>query len=150
MASTPTMPVIPLVNPTATNLQQQLGAAGASTAASRRTADTKATSKPKPPARAKPKPRKVPDGVVGGHYTIQVSSWNTAKKAQRVKQSLDGLGYDTYIQRVWIEELNAVWWRVRLGDFSDVQEARRVKDELSGQFADIWVDNMRKEMVETE
>ena len=149
MASTPAMPVVSPVNPAATNLQQ-LGVIGASTSASSRSAETKVASKPKAPVRAKPKPRKVPEGVVGGHFTIQVSSWNTAKKAQRVKQSLDGLGYDAYIQRVWIEELNAVWWRVRLGDYSDVQEARRVKDELAGQFADIWVDNMRKEMVETD
>ena len=60
------------------------------------------------------------------------------------------MGFDTFIQRIWLEDRNEVWWRVRLGDFTDVQEARRVRDELARQFADIWVDNMRKDMVETD
>ena len=125
----------------------------AATARATRQPVAAAKPKPKPVKKARPKPaprRKVAKDVVMGHYTIQVSSWNTAKKAQKIKQSLDGLGYDSYIQRVWLEDRNEVWWRVRLGDFTDVEEARRVKDKLAGQFANIWVDNMRKDIVETD
>lgn len=147
IASTPIIPIEPVASPVnvaSQNLQRQIDAAEA------KAAPAKVKTPPKPKKRPKPKPRKVPADVVAGHYTIQVSSWNTAKKAQKVKLSLDGLGYDTFIQRIWLEARNEVWWRVRLGDFTDVQEARRVRDELAGQFADIWVDNMRKDMVEPD
>ncbi|MCH8328143.1 MAG: SPOR domain-containing protein [Candidatus Marinimicrobia bacterium] len=140
----PTAPITAPVNMAAQSLQRQLDAA--ETKVSPPSRKTAVVAKRK--AKSRPKMRKVPADVVAGHYTIQVSSWNTAKKAQKVKLSLDGLGYDSFIQRIWLEDRNEVWWRVRLGDFTDVQEARRVRDELSGQFADIWVDNMRKDMVE--
>ena len=99
---------------------------------------------------SKPAPRKWAPDVVPGHFTIQISSWKTAKQAQKVKLDVEGLGYDVYIQRVWLKDVEQVWWRVRLGDFSDVAEARRVRETLAERFADVWVDNVRKDMVETD
>lgn len=113
---------------------------------------TKEISKPpaKKPAKPKRAPRKVQPDVIAGHFTIQVSSWNTAKKAQSVEQSLENFGYETYIQRVWLEDKNEVWWRVRLGDFNDVERARTVRDQLAPRFPDVWVDNLRRDVVETD
>lgn len=106
----------------------------------------------KPVRQPKPKParREVPPDVVPGHFTIQVSSWKTAKQAQKVKQALDGMGYDTYIQRVWLEDRKEVWWRVRLGEFTDIDEARSVRNKLADKYADVWVDNVRKDVVGSE
>ncbi len=98
----------------------------------------------------KPSPRKWAADVVPGHFTIQISSWKTAKQAQRVKRDVEAMGYDVYIQRVWLKDVEQVWWRVRLGDFTDVAEARRVRETLVERFADVWVDNVRKDVVETD
>ena len=108
--------------------------------------------KAKPKAReVTPKPKKRPDkDVVPGHYTIQVSSWRTAKQAHAIRQKLADMGYDAYIQRIWLEDRQEVWWRVRMGDFDDVGAAKKMRDEIAAntEFASAWVDNVRKENFE--
>ncbi len=105
-----------------------------------------------PPTRqpvAKPKARRtVAKDAVAGHYTVQVSSWKTAKQAQSIRQSLVTQGYDAYIQRVWLEDRQEVWWRVRVGDFESVQAAKKMRDELLPTYTAVWVDNVRKEHLE--
>ncbi|MCH7938283.1 MAG: SPOR domain-containing protein [Candidatus Marinimicrobia bacterium] len=99
--------------------------------------------------RAKAKPRrKVDKDAVAGHYTVQVSSWKTAKQAQYIRQSLVNQGYDAYIQRVWLENRQEVWWRVRVGDFKSIQAAKKMRDELLPIHTATWVDNVRKEHLE--
>ncbi len=88
--------------------------------------------------------------AVAGHYTIQVSSWKTAKQAQSIRQSLVGDGFDAYIQRVWLEDRQQVWWRVRVGDFDSLQDAKDMRDALRPTHSAAWVDNVRKESLEQE
>jgi hypothetical protein len=95
--------------------------------------------------RAEPPERKAPGKVVRGHFTVQVSSWKTAKKAQAVLVEMNTQGYDAYIQRVWLEDRNEVWWRVRVGDFTHLSEARELREELAARFPECWVDNVREE-----
>ena len=104
--------------------------------------------KPRKP-RAKPKAvRKVAKDAVPGHYTVQVSSWKTAKQAQSIRQALVTQGYDAYIQRVWLENRQEVWWRVRVGDFESIQSAQKMRAELLPTHTAAWVDNVRKEHLE--
>ncbi len=110
---------------------------------------------PRPPAakpratRVKPKPRrKVAKDAVAGHYTVQVSSWKTAKQAQSIRQALVTQDYDAYIQRVWLEDRQEVWWRVRVGDFESIQAAKKMRDELLPTHTAAWVDNVRREHLE--
>ncbi len=99
--------------------------------------------------RAKPKPRRtVSKDAVAGHYTVQVSSWKTAKQAQSIRQALVTQGYDAYIQRVWLENRQEVWWRVRVGDYKSIQTAKKMRDELLPSHNTVWVDNVRKEHLE--
>ena len=107
--------------------------------------------KPRTTRKAAPKPKVRRDkDVVPGHYTIQVSSWKTAKQAHAIRQQLADLGYDAYIQRIWLEDRQEVWWRVRMGDFEDVQEAKKARNEIAvkTEFSSAWVDNVRKENFE--
>lgn len=111
--------------------------------------------KPKPtPAksvtRAKPPEKKYRSGVIKDHFTVQVSSWKTAKQAQKILQQVTDGGYDAYIQRVWLEDRNEVWWRVRIGDFTSVQEARTLLQEINATYPGAWVDNMRKEDIDQQ
>jgi len=103
--------------------------------------------KPRPAARPAPARRAVPKDIVPGHFTIQVSSWKSAKQAQAALQKLTELGYDAYIQRIWLEERDEAWWRVRMGDFTNIEEAKRMRNTLAQTFAGAWVDNIRKENV---
>ncbi|MEE9465848.1 MAG: SPOR domain-containing protein [Candidatus Neomarinimicrobiota bacterium] len=107
---------------------------------------------PKPtPRRTRTAPkRKVAKDAVPGHYTIQVSSWKTAKQAQSIRQSLVTEGYDAYIQRVWLEDRQEVWWRVRVGDFESLQAAKNMRDALRPTYSAAWVDNVRQESLEQE
>ncbi|MCK4577711.1 MAG: SPOR domain-containing protein [Candidatus Marinimicrobia bacterium] len=106
----------------------------------------------KSPTRKTTRPRatkkKIAKDVVRGHYTIQVSSWKTAKQAHTVRQQLVDMGYDAYIQRIWLEDRQEVWWRVRLGDYESIQEAKKLRKEIAKTFSTAWVDNVRKEMIE--
>jgi len=111
--------------------------------------------KPKPaPAkvvtRAKPAAKKYRSDVIEGHFTVQVSSWKTAKQAQKVLHQVAETGYDAYIQRVWLEDRNEVWWRVRIGDFTSVEDARALQKELNAIYPGVWVDNVRKEDIDQQ
>ncbi len=87
--------------------------------------------------------------VVPGHFTVQVSSWKTANQAQKVLQMvMDQTGYDAYIQRIWLEDRNEVWWRVRIGDYTSVNEARELQQELVAIYPGAWVDNVRMEVID--
>ncbi|MFC1484659.1 SPOR domain-containing protein [Candidatus Neomarinimicrobiota bacterium] len=116
---------------------------------------TTTTAKPKPaPAasvtRAKPPEKKYRSDVVKGHFSVQVSSWKTAKQAQNILQQVSDAGYDGYIQRVWLEDLNQVWWRVRIGDFTSIQDAKAVLEEINTLYPGAWVDNLRKEDIDLQ
>ena len=96
--------------------------------------------------RAKAPDKNYRSNIVAGHFTIQVSSWKTARQAQKVMQQVASeTGYDAYIQRVLIEDRNETWWRVRVGDFMSLEEAKVLQNELSATFPGTWVDNLRKE-----
>jgi cell division septation protein DedD len=114
---------------------------------------TTARAKPAPAAsvtRAKPPEKKYRSDVVKGHFSVQVSSWKTAKQAQNILQQVTDAGYDGYIQRVWLEDLNQVWWRVRIGDFTSIQDAKAVLEEINTIYPGAWVDNLRKEDIDLQ
>ncbi len=114
-----------------------------------------------PPPKAKPTPakavtraksprKKYRSDVIEGHFTVQVSSWKTAKQAQKVLQQVTERGYDSYIQRVWLEDRKEAWWRVRIGDFTSVERARDLQKELNTIYPGAWVDNVRKEDIDQQ
>ncbi len=114
-----------------------------------------------PPPKAKPTPakavtraksprKKYRSDVIEGHFTIQVSSWKTAKQAQKVLQQVAETGYDAYIQRVWLEDRNEAWWRVRVGDFTAVEDARALQKKINVIYPGAWVDNVRKEDIDQQ
>jgi hypothetical protein len=118
-----------------------------------RPATKPATTVPAPAAsvtRAKPPEKKYRSDVVKGHFTVQVSSWKTAKQAQNILQQVSDAGYDGYIQRVWLEDLNQVWWRVRIGDFTSILDAKTVLEEINPIYPGAWVDNLRKEDIDLQ
>ncbi len=115
---------------------------------------------PPAPPRARPKPSVTKaaapnkifrSNVVAGHFTVQVSSWKTAKQAQKIMQQVAReSGYDAYIQRVLLEDRDETWWRVRVGDFMLLEEAKMLRDEIMVSYPGAWVDNLRKEDIDPQ
>ena len=52
-------------------------------------------------------------------------------------------GIDAYTERVFLDKKNAYWWRVRVGNFSKLNQALIVKkqiEEIRGSSA--WIDKI--------
>ncbi|MBC8214528.1 MAG: SPOR domain-containing protein [Candidatus Marinimicrobia bacterium] len=94
----------------------------------------------------KPSSPKLDIPAVAGKYTIQVASWPSLEEARNDQLSLIDAGYDSYLQRVFITEKDEVWWRVRVGAFSDYSIAIAVHKQLIQlRGKDIWIDYVRQE-----
>ena len=67
------------------------------------------------------------DGI---KYVVQVSSWKNRKIAEREKEKLKKMGYDSFITQVYIKKKRGTWNRVRVGYFDSLKEARRIQREI--------------------
>ena len=83
---------------------------------------------------------------VEGKLTIQISSWPILQEAQKQVEELLALGFDSYIQVAYFEETGEVWYRVRVGSFTNRDAAQRAAKEISeATKLDTWVDNVRQD-----
>ena len=74
-------------------------------------------------------------------YTIQVASWPNLEQARKDQISLRDNGYDAYTEQYYIKSKNQLWWRVRVGNFSDEKIAHKVRNKLAKfRGNDIWID----------
>jgi cell division septation protein DedD len=64
-----------------------------------------------------------------GNYTIQVSSWETQAKANEEAAKLTAAGYPAYVAEGSVGE--DVWFRVRVGHYESLAEARSALRQLS-------------------
>lgn len=64
------------------------------------------------------------DGMV---YTIQVSSWREKSKADSEAAKLTAAGYNAFVIEANLPELDGRWFRVRVGYYDSVSEARRIR-----------------------
>lgn len=87
-----------------------------------------------------PVKKKTPDNRP---YTIQVAAWPSLEEARIDQLSLIKYGIDAYTQRVFIEKKNAYWWRVRVGNFSNIKHANKVKEQIEAlRGSSVWVDRI--------
>ena len=76
-------------------------------------------------------------------YTIQVSAWPSLEEARKDQLSLTKYGIDAYTQRVFIEGKNAYWWRVRVGNFSHIDQVNKVKKQIEDlRGSSVWIDRI--------
>ena len=74
-------------------------------------------------------------------YTIQVASWPSLEQARIDQIKLRENGYDAYTEQYYIKSKDQLWWRVRVGNFSDKRIAIQVKNKLSKERGnDLWID----------
>ncbi|MGA9115430.1 MAG: SPOR domain-containing protein [Bacteroidota bacterium] len=87
-------------------------------------ATPEAAARQRPPAA----PSGLPGSTVGGRFTVQVSSWTTAAKANREVARLAAAGLDAYVTEGLV--LGRTWHRVRIGRYATEQEASRAASLL--------------------
>ena len=80
---------------------------------------------PNPPAETA-KPHIPPSGA--GSYTVQVSSWTSKSKAESEVSRLSAAGYTAFVEDAVVGGEN--WYRVRVGRYSTMKEARDAATEL--------------------
>ena len=64
------------------------------------------------------------------HYTIQVAAWPSLEQARIDQLKLIEEGVDAYIQRNYRKEKDEVWYRVRIGNFSDKIKAQKMQQQI--------------------
>lgn len=73
-----------------------------------------------------------------GMYTVQVSSWMSRVKADEEVGKLATAGFSAYVQEATVG--GETWYRVRVGRFGSVREAREVIAQLEKiAESDLWV-----------
>jgi len=76
-------------------------------------------------------------------YTIQVSAWPSLEEARKDQLSLTKYGIDAYTQRIFIDKKNAYWWRVRVGNFSHIDQVSKVKKQIEDlRGSSVWIDRI--------
>jgi cell division septation protein DedD len=72
-----------------------------------------------------------PESGVGAIYTIQLSAWPSYEEAKAAADTLrEQYGLEPYIREAYIDRLEAVWHRVRVGRFSAREDAVARSNEL--------------------
>ena len=64
------------------------------------------------------------------HYTIQAAAWPSLGQARIDQLKLIEEGVDAYIQRNYRKEKDEVWYRVRIGNFSDKIKAQKMQQQI--------------------
>lgn len=61
---------------------------------------------------------------IGNTYSVQISSWKNKEKAEKEVRRLKAQGNNAYILEVNLQALGGIWYRVRVGDFKSLEEAK--------------------------
>ena len=74
-------------------------------------------------------------------YALQISSWPSLEEARKHQLELIDLGFDAYTQRFYSKKKDAVWYRVRLGNYSTKKKALKIKEQIESSTGIItWLD----------
>jgi len=80
-----------------------------------------------------------------GKFTVQVSSWQTRRRAERDAQRFSAKGFTAYVQSADLPELGGTWYRVRVGGFATRNEARAMAEQLAELLeSGYWLDRYQK------
>ncbi len=66
----------------------------------------------------------------GTQFVIQLSSWSTEVKAEKVVSKLKEKGINAFVQKAFVNKFNRTFYRVRIGYFNTLSEARSVSRSL--------------------
>jgi len=129
--------------------QVQLAAAAGKSAPEKAKAETDAPAEPSMAGSVEEKATVVQDTVPAEPswlnslpYSVQVNSYDNAADAEKRKERLKEIGYDSFAFPVYLSKKRATYYRVFVGRYEDLQSAQKAREELnrSGYFEkDIYV-----------
>ena len=80
------------------------------------------------------------------YYTIQVAAWPSLEQARIDQLKLIEEGVDAYIQRNYRKEKDEVWYRVRIGNFSNKIKAQKMQEQIESITGEkSWLDVIQME-----
>ncbi len=66
----------------------------------------------------------------GNQFCVQQSAWRTEKKANSQANGLKQLGFNAFVVKKYFPKTQKTWYRVRIGYFDTLQEARKVQSQI--------------------
>ena len=63
-------------------------------------------------------------------YTIQIAAWPSLEQARKDQLRLIEEGFDAYIERHYRKKKDAIWYRVRIGKFSNKNKALEIQKQV--------------------
>jgi len=81
----------------------------------------------------------IPSGPIGSGYTVQVAGCEDRAYAEYLLEVYTGRGYEPYLTTATVG--GQTYYRVRIGSFESLAEAKAMKVELRDRFSlDAWID----------
>lgn len=97
------------------------------------------------PPEAQPRitPQPMPPAPTGAGWTVQVASCESQDYARRLISAFTRRGYQPYSTTITKGE--QLYYRVRIGSFTNIAEARKLKDELIDRYSvEAWIDRTER------
>jgi cell division septation protein DedD len=86
-----------------------------------------------------PPAEEIPDYSSAGGYTVQISAGKNPEYVKYLAEKYIARGYDAFVTQTEVD--GATFYRVRIGVFDNIEEARSLGAELSDKFSiDYWID----------
>ena len=74
-------------------------------------------------------------------YTIQIGAWPKLEEAYNMQRLMQNHGFDSYTQKTFIKDKDEIWWRLRVGKFTQLDKAKKVKFEIENLIGEpVWID----------
>ena len=72
-------------------------------------------------------------------YSLQISSWSNLNDAEKDKEKINSLGFESYINQKTINQ--QLLYRVRIGKQLSYSKCVKIKNELAKQnINNVWID----------
>ena len=77
------------------------------------------------------------------YYTIQLSSFENKKTAEKFAKKMTGLGYPSRVTEAWVK--GKTWFRVQHGEYKMIAVAKQVSIKLKNKYKfNPWISNIYK------
>ena len=83
----------------------------------------------------------IKQNITHGEYAIQISAWPSLDEARQHQLELIDKGFDAYTKKYYWQKRDEVWYRVRVGNFSNINKALAIQKQIES-FTGIttWLD----------
>ena len=83
-----------------------------------------------PTKSSKKNTRSTQSNISNAEYAIQISAWPTLEEARKYQLELIDKGFDAYTQHFYLKKKDQVWYRVRVGNYTNRNKALKVMKQI--------------------